>query len=265
MIMKKDNDFSERSNSYIDVAAMSVIGDRTKQEDCFGYKTSEDSILLCVCDGMGGYNGGSEASRLAVDTILEQYQAIENMEDPTNALVRFTTEANAAVNKLQINGDSASNAGSTLVMVYIKTRMLYWNSVGDSRLYIWRKKEFIQTTKDQNYHTVLKEKRIAGEISEKEYYQGKPQGDALVNYLGIGDLNLIDYNTEPLELKSGDKLVVCTDGLYRILTHDEISSILYQDTDAKMTLQMIEFATRKKAKENNRKRDNMTVALINIK
>ena len=265
MIMNKSNEYSERYNSYVEIAAMSVIGDRDRQEDCFGYNISDDSLLLCVCDGMGGYNGGSEASRLVVDTILKQYQTIESIEEPTKVLCIFTKAANEVVNQLHKTNMKISNAGSTLVMIYIKERKLYWNSVGDSRLYIWRKKEFIQTTKDQNYHTVLKEKRTAGEISEEEFYQGSQKGDALFNYLGIGNLNLIDYNTEPLILKERDKLVICTDGLYRILSHNEVSGILNQEKDIKTTLQMIEFAVRKKSKENNQRRDNMTVAVIKIK
>ncbi len=143
--------------------------------------------------------------------------------------------------------------------------MLYWSSVGDSRLYICRKNEFIQITKDQNYHTVLKEKSFAGEISEEEFLQGQEHGDALVNYLGIGTLDLVDYNKEPLKLKSGDQILICSDGLYRILNDEEIANILSMGNDVKTSLQMMEFSARKKAAENNKRRDNMTVFLIKIK
>lgn len=266
MIMKKNNDFSYRENDLIELASMSVIGERKTQEDCFGYTMNEHSLILCVCDGMGGYNGGSDASRAAVETILKEYEwNIEEIEDPTILLNVLTLKANEAVLSLRRSIEDAPNAGSTLVLAYVRDNLLYWSSVGDSRLYIWRKKEFIQTTKDQNYHTVLKEKRSAGEISEDEFMQRQSHGNALVNYLGIGTLNLVDYNKEPLRLKSGDQLIVCTDGLYRILSDKEITNILNMNNDVKSTLQMIEFAVRKKAKEENMHRDNMTVALIKVK
>lgn len=265
MILTKDNDFSYRENNACEIAAVSVIGDRKAQEDCFGYKIENQSLLLCVCDGMGGHKGGRAASKTAVETILQEYNDRTDIKDPISTLGKFTAKANEAVSLLHETNEATSDAGSTLVLVYVADNQLYWSSVGDSRLYIWRKEEFIQITKDQNYHTVLKEKSNAGEISEEEFLQGQEKGDALVNYLGIGVLNLVDYNKEPLKLKSGDQIVICTDGLYRILTDEEIMSVLNAGNDVKTSLQMMEFSARKKAGENNKRRDNMTVFLIKIK
>lgn len=265
MIMTKNNDFSYTENDIYEVATMSVIGDRKTQEDCFGYKTNEQSLLLCVCDGMGGYTGGSVASKTAVQAILQGFEEQKAVDDPAMLLSELTASANEAVSLLHRTIEDTPNAGSTMVLIYITNNLLYWSAVGDSRLYIWRKREFIQTTKDQNYHTVLKEKRSAGEISEDEFVQGQTRGDALVNYLGIGTLSLVDYNKEPLKLKSKDRLLVCTDGLYRILSDEEISEIISNGNNVKKTLQMIEFSVRKKAGESNKRRDNMTVSLIKIK
>ena len=161
MIMTKDNDFSCRENNICEVATVSVLGDRKTQEDCFGYKTTDHSILLCICDGMGGYTGGSAASKTAVETILRGYNPCEKVEDPVVLLNKMTVAANAAVSGLHRTMDDAPNAGSTLVLVYIVDNRLYWSAVGDSRLYIWRNKEFIQTTKDQNYHNYLQYRKPA--------------------------------------------------------------------------------------------------------
>ena len=262
MIMTKDNEFSSGENQQIELAVMSVIGDRQMQEDCFGYELDNQSVILCVCDGMGGYAGGSVASRLAIETILKSYYTAEDM---AAMLTDLTTKANAAVSDFQSAVRDAGNAGSTLVAVSIRDNMLHWSAVGDSRLYIWRKEELIQTTTDHNYHTVLTEKRNAGIITEDEFVQGQARGDALVNYLGISVLSLIDYNKEPLKLKSGDQVIICTDGLYRVLSDEEITSILNLNNDVTSALQIIELAVRKKTKENNLRRDNMTVSLIKIK
>lgn len=265
MIMTKDNDFSCKENVNIDFASMSVIGDRKTQDDCFGYEMNDDSLLACVCDGMGGYSGGREASKIAVRTILQAYCELGALCEAPYSLIEMAKKANAAVWRLRNYSENTLNAGSTLVMAYIKDNMLHWTSVGDSRLYIRRKNEFIQMTKDQNYDTVLKEKVNAGEITDEEYLRRSTRKDALVNYLGIENLNLIDYNTEPLKLKSGDQLIVCSDGLYKVLSDVEISELLNINLDAKTTLQMIEIAVRKKAKDTMVRRDNMTVSLIKIK
>lgn len=265
MIMTKDNDFSYSENDLFELATMSVIGNRKKQEDCFGYKTTNRSILLCICDGMGGYNGGNIASKTAVETILCEFEHYTVIDNPTILLNELTVKANNEVSFLHNSIENVSNAGSTLVLIYVKDNLLYWSAVGDSRLYIFRNKEFIQITKDQNYHTVLKEKWNAGEITKEEFSQGSSRGDALINYLGIGKLNLVDYNKESLKLKSNDQLLICTDGLYRMLTDEEISDILKMNNDMRKSLQMIEFAVRKKQMMKKIRRDNMTVALIKIK
>lgn len=265
MIMTKDNDFFGSENDLMDMASMSVLGDRLAQEDCCGYQTRGDCFLLCVCDGMGGYSGGSMASRAAVSAILREFENGPSVDNPVEYLNELTLKANREVLAIRNGRPDTPNAGTTLVMVLIKDHLLYWSAVGDSRLYICRKTEFIQMTKDQNYHTVLNEKRNAGEITDDEYEQGKVRGDALVNYLGINQLHLIDYNTEPLKLKSEDRLLICTDGLYRILSDEELMGILNVGTDARSTLQMMEFSVRKKSKERNIRRDNMTVSLIKVR
>ena len=265
MIMTKDNDFSCKKNEFLEFASMSVLGDRDRQEDCFGYIMDNQSLLLCVCDGMGGYNGGKMASEAAVKAILHDLNLRDMRSNPAELLNELTIKANEEVYAIHHSNPDASSAGSTLVLIFVKDNLLYWNAVGDSRLYILRKKQLIQSTTDQNYYTVLKEKWSAGKISEEEYIQEQTHGDALVNYLGIGKLYLVDYNKEPLELKSGDQLLVCTDGLYRILSNEEIAVVLNKNADAKMTLQMMEFSVRKKSKEERKRRDNMTVSVIKVR
>ena len=132
-------------------------------------------------------------------------------------------------------------------------------------MYIFRNGEFIQTTKDQNYYTVLCEKRNAGQITEEEFLKEQERGDALVNYLGIGALSLIDSNSEPLRLKPNDRLIICTDGLYRMLSDKELVEILDSAYDVQTILQQLELAVRKSSEEKNLRRDNMTVSLIKVK
>ncbi len=77
------------------------------------------------------------------------------------------------------------NAGSTLVAVMLdSSRNLYWNSVGDSRLYLFRDGDFAQITQDHNYTTVLLEKLNAGMIDREEFNSENLKGEALISFFG---------------------------------------------------------------------------------
>lgn len=264
MLMTKDNEVSLKSNKFLELGVMSVIGDRNEQQDCFGYYLDDRGLLICICDGMGGYSGGSEASKIAVRTVLEKYRKMDKLALSNEFLLELTKLADQKVCELHDSNVMTREAGTTLVMIYIKDNMLYWNSVGDSRLYILRNQDFLQITKDQNYHTVLKEKRNAGEITDEEFVQDLRSGNALINYVGIGNLELIDHNVEPLVLKRNDQLLLCTDGLYKLLKDNDICAVLCESVDIKTKLQMFEISMRRKAQEFRIKRDNATTSLIKL-
>ena len=132
MIMTKDNDFSYRENDMYALATVSVIGDRKTQEDCFGHKTSEQSLLLCVCDGMGGYTGGSAASKIAVETILHNFTENSVIDDPAALLSKLTESANDAVSSLHKANEDVQNAQQSY-MIMISNRILYDLLIGMMR------------------------------------------------------------------------------------------------------------------------------------
>jgi protein phosphatase len=156
-------------------------------------------------------------------------------------------------------------AGSTLAAVMINQRKLMWCSVGDSRAYLMRNSEMVQLTQDHNYHTVLVEKVNAGLLSEEEFEIENARGETLISYLGIGNLALIDYSKTPLGLEKDDKIIVMSDGLYKIVTDSEIARILDNFNNIGEAVLALETKAKMKAKNNNELRDNMTIALIKIK
>jgi protein phosphatase len=164
------------------------------------------------------------------------------------------------------NADGALlKAGSTIVSIVVNRKKLMWCSVGDSRAYLMRDGEMVQLTLDHNYHTVLVEKMNAGLLDRREFEQENMRGEALISFLGIGNLALIDYSESPLELKKDDKIIIMSDGLYKIVTDAEIARILDNFNNIGEAVQALELKARKKAKNDREARDNMTVALIKIK
>ena len=153
---------------------------------------------------------------MAVKRFVELFKNSE-FEDYPNHNVK----AAALIDK-EIFEKYGNKCGTTVVSVYIKNNEMYWFSVGDSRLYIIRDGKIKQITKDHNYSYVLsvrKEKRI---IDTETYNKEIDKGEQLVSFMGMGGIDLIDMNFQPFEIKHNDILLLTTDGLYKILTSEDI-------------------------------------------
>ncbi|MCD7804405.1 MAG: protein phosphatase 2C domain-containing protein [Oscillospiraceae bacterium] len=251
-------------SAVFDLAISTVIGDRDEQQDSFGYELSVGEGLVVVCDGMGGMNGGKIASGLAVKEFLDDYKIVCPCEDAVTFLAEATKKASLKIRDYKLSNGERLKAGSTLVAILIQGRRLFWSSVGDSRAYLLRDSKYVQITLDQNYKTVLSEKLDAGLINETEFDNESDRAEALISYLGIENLQLIDYNNEELDLRNGDKIVVMTDGLYKIVDEAEIFAIVDNFNNISEALQALEAKAASKSR-NSKNRDNMTVAIISIK
>jgi len=142
---------------------------------------------------------------------------------------------------------------------------LFWCSVGDSRAYLLRGEEFVQLTQDQNYGTVLNEQLKSGIIDRERYERESVHSEALISYLGMGNLSLIDYNNTPLKLESKDKIVIMSDGLYKQVPLEDIRRVIVNFKDSGEALRALDTKTEKAARRKEKSRDNMTVAIISVK
>jgi protein phosphatase len=265
MLYHKDQQLITEENTAFQLAALSVIGDRDDQQDSLGYSLKQDEGLIVVGDGMGGHEGGKLASELAVEVFLSHYDESRWSDNQTGVLVEAAKKADEMISQLKNADGALLKAGSTIVSIVVNRKKLMWCSVGDSRAYLMRDGEMVQLTLDHNYHTVLVEKMNAGLLDRREFEQENMRGEALISFLGIGNLALIDYSESPLELKKDDKIIIMSDGLYKIVTDAEIARILDNFNNIGEAVQALELKARKKAKNDREARDNMTVALIKIK
>ena len=250
-------------NSVFEVAVLSVIGDREEQQDCAGFQIKIDEGIIAVCDGMGGHAGGQTASTLATEIFMNSYLHEYPCDDPHSLLVDTANDADRRISDLKKPSGEPLNAGSTVVAAYIKGNRLYWVSVGDSRMYILRQGEFVQTTADHNYMTLLMRQLDSGQIDSDTYEKNIPKGEALVSFLGVNGIPYIEANDIPFELISGDKILLMTDGLYKLVSDEGIKSVISNFENIVDALSALELKAKKCGK--NLARDNMTVALIRIK
>lgn len=265
MLYHGDQQLVKDENSAFRMVALSVLGDRVDQQDSLGCFLKQDEGLIVICDGMGGHEGGKAASELAVQTFLTQYADSYLSARQTNMLIDTAKKTDAMIFQLKNEQGDLLKAGSTLVSIIINRKKLTWCSVGDSRAYLIRDGEMVQLTQDHNYHTVLVEKVNAGLLDEDDFVLEDARGEALISFLGIGNLALIDYSETPLELKKDDKIIIMSDGLYKLVSDDEISRILDNFNNIGEAVQALDMKAKKNAKSGNKSRDNMTVALIKIK
>lgn len=215
-----------RGNRY-DIAFRSEIGRRDMQQDA-GYVAACDSeVLAVVCDGMGGMSGGEQASRAAVEKFLIEYE--KNGRLGSNWMEEAIELVDDLVFSLRAPDGNRLGAGTTLVAVHITGDSISWVSAGDSRLYIIRAHQMVQVTTDHNYFFQLDEMLQRGEIDQEKYLTESRDGDALISYAGMGGLQWKDVSRTPLHLLPGDTLLLCTDGLYRAVSDEQILLSAYAE------------------------------------
>jgi len=212
-----------------DVSCQSDIGcQRENNEDSFGYWEPQDDEqfqrkgrLAVVADGMGGYEGGQEASRLAVETIISSYGDFEG-DGPQEALAAALQTAHEQVRHYGLEHPQLRGMGTTCTTVAIVQDFLYFVHVGDTRLYLIRDGHITQVTRDHSYVGRLVE---AGMLS-REDAEKHPQRNILTAALGTSTDLIMDSPGRPEPLQSGDALVICSDGLWGQVRDPEILQAL---------------------------------------
>ena len=194
----------------IEVSSQSDIGClRTNNEDSFGYWEPEDDQqflrkgrLAVVADGMGGYEGGQEASRLAVETLVAVYRDFAG-DDPQEALVEALQAAHEQIRQYSFAHPELRGMGTTCTAAAIvQTDALYYVHVGDTRLYLIRDGQITRVTRDHSYVGRLVE---SGMISPEEA-ENHPQRNILTAALGTNPDLIMDSPGHPEPLRAEDVL-----------------------------------------------------------
>lgn len=216
-----------RNTSTLEIAYCSGIGQRENQQDCAFLYADDTAVYAVVCDGMGGLSGGAEASAAAVRSAEQSWNAY--LAQPSSSpdwMADAVIAADFTVHELKDENGEPLNAGSTFLSACLQDNQMYWASIGDSRIYVFHGSEAVQVTTDLNYSYILSQRRLAGTISDAEYEREMAQGEALTSFAGIGGVELLDRNLEPLEIQVGDTILLCSDGLYRTIDAQWIQDIL---------------------------------------
>ena len=214
----------------------------------------ERSNLYAVADGMGGHVGGEVAARVAVETLERAFERA-----PTVAGLRDAfTEANTAVwHESQANAD-LRGMGTTLTAMALVggtggRDVLALANVGDSRAYVFSDGEMIQVTDD---HSLAEERMRHGEMTEEEAAV-HPQRHILTRALGVS--SEVETDMWELELRAGDRVLICSDGLSNEVETDEMAAVLRTVADPQEAAQrLVDVAN------EHGGADNITVVIVDV-
>lgn len=219
------------------------------------YCIDPDGRFFVVADGMGGHAGGQEASRLATQAI-EKYlnEHWEGPEESPILLEKAFLEANQAILQDQMAHPERADMGTTAVAVIFRDENQPWcANIGDSRLYRMRGADLQQITEDQTWVAqAVKRKALTPDQARVH-----PWRHVLSQCLGREDIGQIDI--QPLEVKPGDRLLLCSDGLTEELSDSLIASPLKSIRACEKAATALVNAAKDKGG-----RDNITVVIVAI-
>src|SRR5580704_10793222 len=180
--------------------------------------------LFAVFDGVGGQKAGEVASQTAADTIEEALEHNSGSLSPES--VRRAVEfANRDIYELAEGNPSYKTMATTVALLQIDGNRATIAHVGDSRVYRLEKGKLYRETID---HTDLDDALRAGVITE-EQAAGFEESHVINRALGMGPQ--VDVELKTVKIHEGSKFLLCSDGVYRLLTDDEITSLLAQTAD----------------------------------
>jgi PPM family protein phosphatase len=174
--------------------------------------------LFAVADGMGGHQGGEVASKLALERL-------ERVTDGESDLAEVVRDANRAVFSKAAEDPGLRGMGTTLTAVRVEGDRLHWAHVGDSRMYRLRDGDLERITRD---HTVVEQLVEQGRLTPKEA-EIHPQRSILVRALGVEED--VEVDEGDVDVRNGDRLLLCSDGLTGMVDEDDILRILVETED----------------------------------
>jgi serine/threonine protein phosphatase PrpC len=191
-------------------------------------KVGARGMLIAVCDGMGGAAAGEVASQMAVDTLFEVMQSGEapaDREDFARRLVYAVEEAGNRIFSAAKMDRSRRGMGTTATVAGLVDHVLFVGQVGDSRCYVLRNGELGQISKDQSLVNQLIE---AGQLTEEEA-DAFEHSNIILQALGTTEQVSVDLTF--LELRQGDRIMLCSDGLSGLVHAEMIREVMAETPD----------------------------------
>ncbi len=237
----------------IEAASLTDVGlQRANNEDSYLYWEPDSDAdfrlkgrLAVVADGMGGYEGGQEASRLAVETVRSVYDNAFS-GNPQDTLIAAFESAHQNIQRFATEHPQFYGMGTTCTALAIVDHQLHFAHVGDSRLYLIRGENITRLTRDHSYVGRLVESGIV----RSEDAESHPQRHILTAALGSGRDVTPHFPDHPIALEKDVILLLCTDGLWGLVSDAELARITHGHPLAEACRQLVALALERGGPDN---------------
>ena len=232
------------------------IGRRSSQQDSKLVRDINGGKIAVVADGMGGLKNGDVVSRKIVETIDEACRSY-GVEQFRGNLMAMVTRVNDEVNRM-LGPNELYKCGSTVVAVLAEPNQFQWVSVGDSRIYLYRAGRLLQLNREHNFEADLLLRAVNHQVSFQEA-RGNPKRRSVSSFIGMGNLKYVDEAQRPTKSLKGDRILICSDGVYNTLPEQRIEAILEACPDPNIAADRLKNAV---IQANNPHQDNFTAIII---
>ena len=165
---------------------------------------------------------------MLVRTFLDGFPKVGGYYERTSdILLDLTIRSNAQINQML---QGAERSGSTLVATLVRDGYLYFLTVGDSRVYLYRGGALIQLNREHIYQEELAVKAVNQDTSVNQIRTDR-QAHSLTSYFGIGRIPSIDRNDDGLKLVAGDRILLASDGVFGTLSQEQMEQALQHEVN----------------------------------
>jgi len=227
---------------------------REENQDAFAVRTlAEDKLLAVVCDGMGGARAGNIASTMAVEMFLELFEQLWNDKQVADEpmLESAAAYANEVVHRRSATDEACFGMGTTMVCTFLDGSRAVVLNEGDSRAYHITQEDITKITRD---HSLVEDMVLRGDITPDQA-RTHPHKNLITRALGAEPELHADLFVR--EVKQGDFILLCSDGLSNIVSDQEmLYEVIHGGSPDECCQRLLDIALKRGAP------DNVTVALI---
>lgn len=226
---------------------------RSQNQDYYGAYEGKYGSLIIVADGMGGHEGGEAASRLTVEGVRDHFAGLPAEFTPRVELAQSLHEANRRITAMAAETSELLDMGSTAVVLLLRDEQAYAAHIGDSRIYLVRKQQIYQLTKD---HSLVQQMIDANMISAADA-RSHPQKNIITRALGANKKGEPEVS-QAISIFQGDTFLLCTDGLLDYVIEAEMIRITSEHPPQKAAELLVEMAKQRGGA------DNITVQVVRV-